>query len=88
MVNRARPLPRSVELGIGNASSNCFIGAESAGLLRNALDGTVVVAVKGWRSRRPSYEKKKKVLLRMSGPPKTPPKSFCRSLPFGSLGVA
>ena len=40
----------------------------------------------GCRSRNPSYEKKKKVLSFRMGPPKVPPKSFCRSGGLGNGG--
>src|SRR5229473_1394694 len=43
-----------------------------------ASEGTSDTTNVGLRRRRPSYEKKKNVRSRISGPPSTPPKSFNR----------
>ena len=70
---------------MGNTFKNGCI--DEGAFCRDALSGTAVSCVEGCRRRRPSYEKKENVLPLRRGPPSTPPKSFCRSLAFGSDGL-
>src|SRR5437660_8334389 len=79
--NCATPLPKSVPFGIGRAFRNGWV--DGIADCRALSEGTVVLKTLGRSRRSPSYEKKKKVRFRRSGPPKTPPKSFCLSFAFG-----
>src|ERR1044071_2503898 len=80
-LNCASPAPSARPFAIGKTFKN---GREVEGAIcLDALSGTAVCMLDGWRNRRPSYEKKKNVLSFRTGPPTTPPKSCCRVWGFG-----
>jgi hypothetical protein len=70
----------SAPFGTGNPARIGFRASEAAS--RDEADGTSVMAVLGWSSRRPSYDTNMKVRSRLSGAPNTPPKSCWCSLGF------
>jgi hypothetical protein len=75
-LNCPSPAPSARPFAMGKALRN---GREVEGAIcLDGLSGTAVCMLDGWRSRKPSYEKKKNVLSFRIGPPMTPPKSCWR----------